>query len=649
MAGISSILAELDRLKRMGMNRGRDMVTNTGDYFSQLTDNMRNMQMGREAVASDAGLGYRDLTEEEKLARMTEGAMDSFGGGLGTIGKAVGKKVVPKVLPEGATLEARIKSLGKKVDKAGNLTRGKWMEKIFPEGDRDIVDSILHDEKFKGKGGINIENLREAETNRAKYRAEPNVTPGPTASQKEWEDWAKGYGVDFRLNEPVSLGVSDVAAKREAMIPGGLEGRFTLPDMFWLKGNNFDPNILPIETRRAIQQKFNRTHQPDPNVPMNDVGVFNALQFSQLSPNQPLTQNEFIAQRMRATSADDLRELAARQGEKGLDRTRSTEYGVQAGSRGGMGVRGTPDVGAPAYLAGQLLHKPEMFRAGEGETIKDVVMRLMNQTPSLSQKTAGLGVPMTDLARGNSAAVDLHMIRNNLGELLSSGQGDEFMARANKLLGTEYDKATLLNRVQHEIDNPNIPQDTFKKIRGLIETTQGSVYRDAKGELGRIPQEYPAISPDKLIFEPKQAQELGPFYKQMLENVDAGRGENPTLALFPEQWMRWDGYRGRLEPHEFLHPDYQNLPKQSFNEMQAALQAHKDAGYTYKDKSGTNPVMAQTDWRKLYYGNANPQLLGGMALGGGGLMAYDQMQDDESETPMARMTRYLRERQAASQ
>ena len=48
-------------------------------------------------------------------------------------------------------------------------------------------------------------------------------------------------------------------------------------------------------------------------------------------------------------------------------------------------------------------------------------------------------------------------------------------------------------------------------------------------------------------------------------------------------------------------------------------------------------------------GFANPSLLGGMALGGGGLMAYDQMQDDESETPMARMTRYLRERQAASQ
>ena len=64
--GISDILAELDRLKRLGMLRGRDMVTNTGDYLTQMTDNMRNMQMGREAVAAGGGLGYRDIPKEEQ-------------------------------------------------------------------------------------------------------------------------------------------------------------------------------------------------------------------------------------------------------------------------------------------------------------------------------------------------------------------------------------------------------------------------------------------------------------------------------------------------------------------------------------------------------------------------------------------------------
>ena len=87
--GISDILAELDRMKRMGMNRGRDMVTNTGDYFSQLTDNMRNMQMGREAVASGGNLGYRDIPKEEQYRRMTEGSVDTIGGHLGAIGHTV--------------------------------------------------------------------------------------------------------------------------------------------------------------------------------------------------------------------------------------------------------------------------------------------------------------------------------------------------------------------------------------------------------------------------------------------------------------------------------------------------------------------------------------------------------------------------------
>ena len=83
--GISDILAELDRLKRLGMSRGRDMVTNTGDYLTQLGDNMQNMQMGREAVAAGGGLGYRDIPKEEQTRRMTEGALDTVSGGLGTL------------------------------------------------------------------------------------------------------------------------------------------------------------------------------------------------------------------------------------------------------------------------------------------------------------------------------------------------------------------------------------------------------------------------------------------------------------------------------------------------------------------------------------------------------------------------------------
>ena len=43
--------------------------------------------------------------------------------------------------------------------------------------------------------------------------------------------------------------------------------------------------------------------------------------------------------------------------------------------------------------------------------------------------------------------------------------------------------------------------------------------------------------------------------------------------------------------------------------MRDALTAHKQAGYTQAD----NPVMAPTDWRKLYYGNVDTTLLPGLA------------------------------------
>jgi hypothetical protein len=133
------------------------------------------------------------------------------------------------------------------------------------------------------------------------------------------------------------------------------------------------------------------------------------------------------------------------------------------------------------------------------------------------------------------------------------------------------------------------------------------MYRTKSGELNEIPG---VATPEKLAYEPKQLQDFNPFYKRVVDYVDESRGPNPTIELFPEQWRKWDVYRQRLEPHEFAHPDYRLLPRQSWTEMQEALTAHKKAGYT----QATNPVMAPSDWRELYYGGA---AAGGSALGMG--------------------------------
>jgi len=56
------------------------------------------------------------------------------------------------------------------------------------------------------------------------------------------------------------------------------------------------------------------------------------------------------------------------------------------------------------------------------------------------------------------------------------------------------------------------------------------------------------------------------------------------------------------------HPDLRKLPKMSWEEMQASLQAHKDKGYTGTSKDpvtgelGTQRLKDEpSDWRKFAY------------------------------------------------
>jgi len=137
-------------------------------------------------------------------------------------------------------------------------------------------------------------------------------------------------------------------------------------------------------------------------------------------------------------------------------------------------------------------------------------------------------------------------------------------------------------------------------------------YRTPKGEL--LAGADPRVAPERLSYEPKEIFDLNPYYRRVLDYINESRGARPRLALFPEQWRLWDRKRQRFEPHEMMHPDWRKLPKQSWSEMQAAKKAHSELGYL-----GKGPITKEGDWRKLYYGQADPMLLA--AMGGGGLGA----------------------------
>jgi hypothetical protein len=231
----------------------------------------------------------------------------------------------------------------------------------------------------------------------------------------------------------------------------------------------------------------------------------------------------------------------------------------------------------------------------------------MNQVPGLGTKTASLGTPWLDLSKANTSAVDLHMIRDATPRLLQDPVvGDAFRSRMANLLGTEPTVEAILAM------DPRMVQEAAIKIVGA---SQSKNYRLASGALNDIPA---MATPDKLLNEPSSFTDFGPFYNRVVDYVDQSRGLNPEIELFPEQWRKWDVIRQRIEPHEFAHPDWRKLPKQSFNEMQDSLREHSRVGY----KQSINPAMKTSDWRKMYYGKVDPELLIPLAGGSAAASAY---------------------------
>jgi hypothetical protein len=483
------------------------------------------------------------------------------------------------------------------------LTRAD-MKALEVQGEEDITRSLKGDKRLDDGGTIPARELKTAHKNRERYRAEPRTLPKPLAemTDEDFIAFGKRHGVDMSQTPMRSLGISDIKSRREVMLPGGYEGKFTIPDTFAIKANNFDPAVLGQENHNKLMQKFIRTYERPGG--SDAVDTFNDLNFSLLSPNAPLTQNEFLAQRFRLRTPQELKALAKRADEPNLAQALDVESGVGAGARGGLGVKGTANLENQAELARLLQQKPEMFRPGEGETLRDVGFRVMNQVPGLSVKTASLGVPWTDLNKANTSAVDLWMIRNGYKQLLQDNP--RFAQRMADLRAT----------------NPKLPEE--KAAINIISDHPEAVYRTADGNLHPNLPDY--LQPNKLAYEPGKFTRPSEYYTDIMRQVDESRGANPAIELFPEQWRKWDVYRGRVEPHEMAHPDYRKLPKQSWSELQEAYREHQRMGYT--NAATGNPTQAQSDWKKLYYGKVDPRLLIGGGAASAGAVAANSAFDD---------------------
>jgi hypothetical protein len=595
--------------------KGMDYVGNVGNFLEQLETKYKLPPVLPEAVALQNVMGPAAKQATKQAAKAAKPVVGKaleeymFKQGLALPAAEPSFNIPAGLKPSEKDKFVRVYNAMESGDTIPRSTKN--VQEVVGD-EKDIARSLLTDPTYKQLGQIPTEDIDAALSARKRYRSEPAKTPGKNASEQDWAKWGEAHGVNMTRTPDVSLGITDLTSKREVKIPGGLEGTFTIPDLFHMKAQNINPASLPKDVHDQLMKKFIRTHNienPD------EVDIFNRLNFALLSPNAPLTPNEFLAQRARLVNKEELEALASRVGEQNLAQTAGEQLGVGAAGRGGMGVAGTANLGNQATLAKLILEKPEMFKIQPGETMRDVTMRVMNQVPGLGPKTASLGTPWLDLNKANTSAVDLHMIRNSYKRMLDDPEvGEAFRERMGSLLKTEPTTEAILNVDPKKVEDAAI---------GIIGGTDLSrMYRLKTGELNKIPA---SSTPDKLAYEPKSFREFNPFYNKVVDYVDESRGANPVIELFPEQWRKWDIYRQRIEPHEFAHPDFRKLPRQSWSEMADSLSAHKEAGYT----QANDPVMKDSDWRKLYYGRVSPEALLPLGAASAGALALEKLNQDK--------------------
>lgn len=425
---------------------------------------------------------------------------------------------------------------------------------------------------------------------------------------EQWGRFGDQYGVPNlgpRSNAEfeASLVPYTSTSGRQFTVPGGIESQepFSYYDLLHLKQQGINPNDMPPEMHQAIHDRMLRTMSPEGEV--SPERLMNQLMLAQISPNQPLSPNELAVARSMVKGPEDLDRLGAMipwnyaDDPSTIDRDfrmeKSAEIadmlGLGAGSRGGLGARGTADYTRIAETAQRLKADPDFFRfRGEGEggatsaeNWANFVERLSNQTPGLSSKTGSFGAVWQNPAEANISAVDRHMAGKFNEEMFPSP--DEFASFKQRSV-ERWNKA-----------NPDAPVDSYDRLTqgfkndqifGYLNNNPGMKYRGkpAKGSnsgLGEVNPRVPAhLQPDQArwVNEPESIELISDPYRRVLD-ANAQAANEAGQSIFGSQWMLWDRIRNRLEPHEIMFPGLEKLPRMSMDQMRTVRDDLSKAGY----------------------------------------------------------------------
>ena len=390
---------------------------------------------------------------------------------------------------------------------------------------------------------------------------------------------------------------------RTFTVPGGIddvEKPFTYYDLLHLKSQAVDPNDLDPDIHRRLHNRMVRSMQPGPE--FDDVDRYNQLAFGMISPNQPLTPNEFAMARVRAKSPEDIKQLAdmapwslgdevTKQQRQELSRGIARYYGLQSKGKGGIGASGSADYSRIADMAKMHSEKPEFYRfagaaeggADDAENWSNFAGRVAAQTPGLSYKTASLGTVWQDPANAAISAIDRHMAGSFRGALFEKQKDvDKFNRRVLQKFNKGRPRGQGAKNFDEMLEMPGgrgvLVDELFVELNRRGKTK----LRSAKtGELNPKAPEW-ARNAD-WIREPEKVDKMSAAYVRALRENDRLAREN-NQGLFANQWMIWDRIRERLEPHEIMHPSIRHLPRMTLDQIKAADKAHMRAGY--KAESG---------------------------------------------------------------
>jgi hypothetical protein len=402
----------------------------------------------------------------------------------------------------------------------------------------------------------------------------------------------------------------------EILVPGGLDGRFTWLDMFWLKARGYNPNEIPEHLHVALQEKMARSMMPKKG---DHMQVYNNILFGMLSQSAPLTPNEFGYARARSRGMEDVQKMAdytqqlpefpTKSERSRLNKKIRQDLGMSKLKEGGIGFPGTQDMTRVAEFARLFLQDPEFFNKRDSETWVEFTERIGSQVGGVKTKIAAFGGVWQDPVGATIGAADRHIIRRTIDALFTTKKEKSDFSK--KMIDSWND-----GKLQRKGTAKIRPKITYKDGFEAILDNQGYgffadymvkfflpdmvEFRLKDGTINpKVPEH---LKNTDWIQEPKQVGVTSEFYTKAMDQI-TGTASERGLGVFANQWMEWDRERGRLETHEVMFPGLYKMPRQSMEDALTARKVHKEAGYLAA-RGGVSEVQADmfnTPWQRMLY------------------------------------------------